>query len=195
MASDKEERALPQIRFRHLGRPFFVYTLVSTLFTLSNFSDAFLILRAQSIGMETVYIPLAYLTYNLVSTFFSVPVGMLSDRIGRRPVIVTGYLIFAFIYLGFGIVTEVSWIWVLFILYGLYYAATEGIQRAYVADLVPEGQKGIAMGTFNAMTGFAALPASLLAGFLWQSFGPLAAFEVSSFLAILSALLMILFRI
>lgn len=195
VAAPNKKRTLPQIRFKHLGRPFFWYTLVSTLFTLSNFSDAFLILRAQSIGMATAFIPLAYLTYNLVSTLFSVPAGILSDRIGRRPVIVTGYLIFALIYLGFGFVNQVSLIWVLFILYGLYYAATEGIQRAYVADLVPDGQKGTAMGTFNAITGFAALPASLLAGFLWQSFGPLTAFGVSSFLAILSALFMLVFRI
>jgi MFS family permease len=120
---------------------------------------------------------------------------MISDRIGRRPVLITGYLMFALIYMGFGLVYTVSGIWILFFVYGLYYATTEGIQKAYVADMVPEGQKGMALGTFNALTGIAALPASVMAGFLWQSFGAFTAFGVSSVLAIISALLMIIFRI
>ncbi len=123
------------------------------------------------------------------------PVGILSDRIGRRPVLISGFVIFALIYFGFGIVKNVTWIWILFILYGLYYAFTEGIQKAYIADIVPEGQRGIAMGTYNAMTGIAALPASMLAGFLWQTYGPVVAFSTSSMIAVLAALLMMIFRI
>ncbi|WP_391563899.1 MFS transporter [Paenibacillus cremeus] len=88
-----------------------------------------------------------------------------------------------------------AWMWVLFVFYGLYYAFTEGIQKAYIADIVPEGQRGTAMGTYNAMVGIAALPASIIAGFLWQTFGPLIAFSTSSIIAILAALLMIIFRI
>ncbi|MFC4768181.1 MFS transporter [Effusibacillus consociatus] len=96
--------------------------------------------------------------------------GWISDRFGRRkPLMVAGY--------------------------GLYYAATEGIQKAYIADLVPEGQRGTAMGTFNALTGVVALPARVLAGFLWQSFGPAAAFGVSGLLAVFAAILMVIFRI
>lgn len=87
------------------------------------------------------------------------------------------------------------WIWVLFILYGLYYAFTEGIQKAYIADLVPEGERGTAMGTYNAMTGLAVLPASIIAGFIWETFGSTAAFSASGMIAILAALLMILFRV
>lgn len=145
--------------------------------------------------MAAEYIPLTYFAYNIVTSIFSTPFGMISDRVGRRPVLITGYVIFALIYLGFGLVHTVPGIWILFIFYGLYYATTEGIQKSYVADMVPEGKRGTAMGTFNALTGIAALPASVLAGFLWQSFGSFTAFGVSSLLAIISALLMFILRI
>ncbi|BFT72407.1 MFS transporter [Paenibacillus sp. P36] len=106
-----------------------------------------------------------------------------------------GLFIFAAIYFGFGVVNHVIWIWVLFALYGLYYAFTEGVQKAYISDIVPEGQRGVAMGTFNALTGIAALPASLIAGFLWESFGPTVAFGTSSVIALLAVLLIILLKV
>ncbi|MGD8189596.1 MFS transporter [Brevibacillus ginsengisoli] len=187
----ENKKTLPKISFKNLNRRFIWFTLVSTVFAIANFSDAFLILRAQNIGMETALIPLAYLMFNLVASIFSVPTGILSDRIGRKPVIVAGYLIFAAIYFGFGFINNILSIWVLFVLYGFYYAATEGIQKAYIADIIPEGQRGTAMGTYNAFTGLAALPASILAGFLWQAFGPTVAFSVSGVLAIIAALFMI----
>jgi MFS family permease len=189
------KRSLPKIKFKHMNRRFLAFSFISTLFAIGNFSDAFLALRAQDAGMMIALIPLAFFALNLSSSIFSMPVGILSDRIGRRPVLISGFLIFAIIYLGFGIASSITWIWVLFILYGLYYAFTDGIQKAYIADIVPEGQRGTAMGTFNALTGLAALPASILAGYLWQSFGPEVAFSVSSGFAILAAVLMLIFRI
>ncbi|MDQ0497060.1 MFS transporter [Paenibacillus brasilensis] len=190
-----KQAKLPQIGFRNLNRRFVWFSLISTLFTVGNFSDAFLALRAQDAGMLPALIPLAFFTFNLSSSIFSMPVGMLSDRIGRRPVLISGFVIFALIYFGFGIAKNVTWVWILFILYGLYYAFTEGIQKAYIADIVPEGQRGIAMGTYNAMTGIAALPASILAGFLWQTYGPVVAFGTSSVIAVLAAMFMMVFRI
>jgi MFS family permease len=187
----EKRRGLPKISFKQMNRKFVFFTLVSTLFALGNSSDAFLVLQAQHVGMKDALIPLAYLAFNLTYMFFSLPAGILSDRIGRRPVIVAGFLIFAIIYLGFGLVKNTFGIWLLFIFYGLYYAATEGIQKAYVADLVPKGKRGTAMGTFNACTGLAALPASIIAGFLWESFGPFVTFSVSSLLALMAALLMV----
>jgi MFS family permease len=189
-----KQRSLPKISFKQ-NRRFLAFTFIATLFTIGNFSDAFLALRAQDAGMVIALIPLAFFVMNLSSSMFSMPIGILSDRIGRRPVLISGYIIFALIYYGFGAVNHTSWIWVLFVLYGLYYAFTDGIQKAYIADLVPEGQRGTAMGTFNALTGIAALPASIIAGFLWHSFGPEVAFTASSGIAILAALLMLLFRI
>ncbi|WP_066250630.1 MFS transporter [Neobacillus drentensis] len=188
-------KKLPSISFKGLNSRFVWFTLITTIFTIGNFSDAFLILRAKDVGMAAEYIPLTYFAYNIITSIFSTPFGMISDRIGRRPVLITGYVMFALIYLGFGLVHTVFGIWVLFFIYGLYYATTEGIQKAYVADMVPEGQRGMAMGTFNALTGIAALPASVMAGFLWQSFGAFTAFGVSSLLAIISALLMFILRI
>lgn len=187
--------SLPKIGFRNLGKRFAGFTLVATLFALGNSSDAFLVLRAQNVGMAAGFIPLAYFTFNVTYSIFAMPAGVLSDRIGRRFVLVLGYLIFAAIYLGFGMAKNSTWIWGLFIVYGLYYAATEGIQKAYVADLVSKDQRGMAMGTFNAFTGFAALPASIVAGYLWQSFGPMATFGVGAVCAALAAVLLVVFRI
>lgn len=194
-SSTGKQSELPQIGFRNLNRRFIWFSLISMLFAVGNFSDAFLALRAQDAGMLPALIPLAFFAFNMSSSIFSMPIGMLSDRIGRRPVLITGFFIFALIYFGFGMVKSVTWIWVLFVLYGLYYAFTEGIQKAYIADIVPEGLRGTAMGTYNALTGLAALPASIIAGFLWQTFGPVVAFSTSSIIAILAALLMIVFRI
>lgn len=194
-SSAGKQSNLPQLGLRNLNRRFVWFSFISTLFTIGNFSDAFLALRAQDAGMLPAFIPLAFFAFNMSSSIFSMPIGMLSDRIGRRPVLISGFFIFALIYFGFGMAKSVAWIWVLFILYGLYYAFTEGIQKAYIADLVPEGQRGTAMGTYNALIGFAALPASILAGFLWQTFGPVVAFGTSSIIAVLAALLMLVFRV
>lgn len=188
-------RTLPKIGFKQLDGKLKGFTLAAVVFALGNSSDAFLILRAQDAGMAAVWIPLAYFAFNITYTLFSVPAGMLSDRIGRRPVIVTGYLIFALIYLGFGLASNAGWIWFLFIAYGLYYAATEGIQKAYVGDLAEQGGRGLAMGTFNALTGIAALPASIISGVLWQIYGPMAAFGFSSALAAAAAGLMLIMKV
>jgi MFS family permease len=192
--TEKKSKLL-KIGFRNINRRFIRFSFISTLFTIGNFSDAFLALRAQEAGMLPALIPLAFFALNISSSIFSMPVGMLSDRTGRRPVLISGFFIFALIYFGFGIAKNLAWIWVLFVLYGLYYAFTEGIQKAYIADIVPEGHRGSAMGTYNALTGLAALPASIIAGFLWQTFGPVVAFITSSIIAKLSALLMIMLRI
>jgi len=193
--NNERQALLPKIGFRNLGKRFMWFTLIATLFAIGNSSDAFLVLRAQSVGMAAGLIPLAYFTFNVTYSIFAMPVGVLSDRIGRRAVLVFGYLVFAVIYLGFGMAANSLWIWGLFIVYGLYYAATEGIQKAYVADLVDKGQRGMAMGTFNAFTGIAALPASILAGFLWQALGPMAMFGVGAVCATLAAALLVIFRI
>lgn len=189
------QASLPKLSFKNLNKRFVWFSIICALFTVGNFSDAFLALRAQDAGMETALIPLAFFAFNMSTSLFSMPVGILSDKIGRRPVLIFGFFLFAGLYLAFGMVDSTTLMWILFVLYGLYYAFTEGIQKAYITDIVPEHMRGTALGTFNALTGIAALPASIIAGLLWQTFGPEVAFSTSSCLAILAALLMVIFRV
>ncbi|MGE5591037.1 MAG: MFS transporter [Bacillota bacterium] len=167
------------------------FILIGTLFALGNSSDAFLILKAQKMGLATALVPVAYFTFNASYTLLSYPLGALSDRLGRKPLLIGGFLVFAVIYAGFAL-ANVAWMaWPLFIGYGLYYAATEGIQKAYITDHALAASRGTAIGVFNALTGLAALPASLLAGFLWDQLSPAAPFWVGAATAALSAVLLL----
>ncbi|MHB0977346.1 MAG: MFS transporter [Candidatus Aquicultorales bacterium] len=190
-----EERALPKIGFKGLPRNFKIFSLIALVFAAGNFSDAFLILRARDVGMAMALIPLAYFVFNIAHAVFAFPLGAVSDRLGRRRVIVLGYLIFSAVYLGFALASSPAHAWFLFIAYGLYYAATEGVQRAFIGDLVAEGSRATAMGTFNALTGLALLPASLIAGTLWEAVGPQAAFLYGSALSLTAAALLTVVRL
>ena len=184
----------PSLGLRGLGPRFAVFTAIATLFALGNSSDAFLILRARNVGMAASVIPLAYFTFNVVYASLSTPAGVLSDRIGRRSVLVLGYAVFALVYLGFALLAGERAPWavlVLFIIYGAYYALTDGVQRAFVADLVPDHLRATALGTFSMATGLALLPASLIAGLLWDRIGPAAPFFYGATLAGASLLLLI----
>lgn len=188
--SVRSELRSVKLGFKDLGRGFVVFSLIATLFTLGNSADAFLVLRAQNLGLAVALVPLAYLTFNITHSILATPLGSLSDKIDRRRVIIAGYLVFAVVYLGFAF-TPVSWgVWLLFALYGAYYSLTDGIQRAFVADLVPSGLRGSAMGTFNALVGITALPASVVGGLLWQLIDPAATFVYGAAFAILAALLL-----
>jgi MFS family permease len=180
----------PRLGFRDLGRPFALFTAVATLFSLGNSSDAFLILRAQDTGMAVAAIPLAYFAFNALYAALAAPAGILSDRWGRRPLLAAGYAVFALVYLGFAVAPNALVAGALFLLYGLYYALTDGVARALVADLVPVELRATAMGTFSTATGLALLPASLVAGVLWQAVAPWAPFAYGAALATVAALLL-----
>ena len=144
---------------------FFLFIVV--LFTLGNSSDAFLILRAQAAGLPVLGVLGMMITFNAVYTLVSGPAGALSDRVGRRRLIVGGWAVYGLIYLGFARVT-VGWqAWALMAVYGIYYGLTEGVAKALVADLVPAEKRGTAYGLFNAAIGLTAFPASFIAGILW----------------------------
>ena len=166
------------------------------LFTLGNSSDAFLVLRAQERGLTVLQVMLMLVTFNLVYTLASVPAGMRSDKIGRSRVILGGWLVYALVYAGFGFARQGWHVWVLMGVYGLYYAMFEGTSKALVADLVPAEARGTAFGVYNAAIGVMALPASLLAGLLWQGlgswpgFGAAAPFGFGAALALAAVLLM-----
>jgi len=157
--------------YRQLDRRFYYFLFVVLIFTLGNSADAFIILRAQERGLSILQIMGVLLSFTAVYALFSGPAGALSDRIGRRKVLLSGWLLYAAVYLGLAL-ADAGWqVWLLYAIYGLFYALTEGTAKALVADLVPGEQRGTAYGLFNGAIGLAALPASLLAGLLWQGIG------------------------
>ena len=188
------KRRRPAITFKGLGKPFLVFLVIVGLFDLGNSSDAFLVLRAQERGLSVVGILGMLITFNLVYTLVSTPAGSLSDRVGRRKVIIGGWLAYAVIYLGFAL-AEAGWqVWMLYAMYGVYYGLAYGTAKAMVADLVPAELRGTAYGTYNATLGLLDLPASLIAGLLWQAIGPSAPFLFGAGMALVAAVLMILWR-
>lgn len=186
----------PSFTLKGFDARFRGFLLIVVLFTLGNSSDAFLVLRAQERGLSVLAVMGALLALNLTYTLVSGPAGVLSDRIGRRRVIIGGWLLYAIVYLGFGFAGTGRQVWVLYAFYGVYYGVTEGVVRALVADIVSAERRGTAYGLLNAAVGVTAFPASLLAGVLWQGagswkgFGPSAPFLFGAGLALMAALLM-----
>ena len=167
---------------------FKVFLGVVALFSLGNSHDAFLILRAQDLDSSVLYILLMLILFNIVYAATSIPAGMLSDKLGRRGVIVVGWLIYALVYLGFALASTWWQVWGLFALYGLYYGVTEGVVRAFVADMVPVERRGTAYGFYHTVVGITALPASLMAGWLWQAIDPAAPFLFGAGFALLATM-------
>jgi MFS family permease len=193
-------RERPRISFRGLGRRFAVFMLIVGIFDLGNSSDAFLVLRAQERGLSVIGVLGMLFSFNLVYTLVSAPAGSLSDRVGRRRVIVGGWIVYAAIYLGFALAGRGWHVWVLYCIYGVYYGLAYGTTKAMVADIVPEALRGTAYGTYNAVLGILDFPASLIAGILWQGLGswqglgPSAPFYFGSALALTAAVLMALVK-
>ncbi len=187
-------RKRPLLTFRGLGRPFMIFTLIVALFTLGNSSDAFLVLRAQERGLNVMGILGMLITFNLVYSLLSAPAGSLSDRVGRRRIIVGGWLAYAVIYAGFALARTGWQTWVLYSLYGMYYGLAYGTAKAMVADLVPADLRGTAYGTYNTVVGLLAFPSSFIAGALWQYVTPWAPFAFGAALALLAAVLMMAWK-
>jgi len=191
------KRQAPELSWQGLDQRFRRFLVVLVLFTLGNSADAFLILRAQERGLGVLGILGMLVMFNVLYTVLAGPLGSLSDRVGRRKVILGGWLFYAVLYLGFGLATAVWHIVLLFVLYGIYYGAVEGTARAYVADIVTKEQRGTAYGLYHAGVGLAALPASVIAGLLWQGvggwtgFGPGAPFFFGAAMALTAVLLFI----
>ena len=182
---------LKRLSLKEMDPRFRYFLFVLVLFTLGNSSDAFILLRGQERGLSILQVMGMSLTFNAIYTVFAGPLGAWSDIVGRRRLMLIGWLAYGLVYLGFAFSRSGWQIWALFALYGLYYAATEGAARALVADLVPPAQRGGAYGLYNAAIGITVLPASLIAGLLWQGLGPWAGFGPSApfFFGALMALL------
>jgi MFS family permease len=171
-----------------LGARFWWLFAILTIFTLGNSSDAFLLLRATQLGIAPLLVPVLWALLNLVKALFNVPGGVLSDRFGRRPLLIAGWTIYAAVYLGFGLAGAAWQVWVLFAAYGLYFGATEGVEKALVADFVPAERRGAAFGFYNLALGIAALPASLIFGELVDHAGARTAFLFGGGMALLAAI-------
>ncbi len=190
------KRAAPKFSLKNMGRPFTIFLVIVSVFTLGNSSDAFLVLRAQNLGITVTGVLIMLATFNLIYALISTPAGSLSDRVGRRRLIIGGWLVYAAIYLGFALAATAWQVWALYVVYGVYYGMAYGTANALVADLVPDNLRGTAYGTYNAVIGLLAFPASLIAGILWQGvgswagFGPSAPFIFGGSLALVAALLM-----
>ncbi len=194
-AREVKRKRAPKLSFKaglgSLSPSFRRYLAVVTLFSLGNLSWAFLILRASELGLGAGQVVLLYMLFNVVYALVSLPAGVLSDRIGRRPVIAAGYCIFGFTSVGLALATSAWQALPLFAFYGVFMGLVVGVQRAYVADLVVPRLWGTAMGTFHTATGLALFPASVIAGVLWQVIGSWAAFAFAAMLSFVAALLMI----
>ena len=177
---------------RRLDRGLKLYLLVAFLFTLGNSSNTFLLLKANALGFPDSQVVLLYFVYNLSASLLAIPFGAGSDRVGRKRVLVAGYLVFSLVYLGFAFVTSRPLLVAVFILYGLYTAMVAGVERAFIAEIAPPALKGTMLGLHGTLVGVALLPASVIAGFLWQAAGSFAPFLFGSLLSLAAALVLAL---
>ncbi len=174
---------------------FKIFLAILAVFTLGNSSDFFVILRAQNLEVSLVQVVLMLVLLNVTYAVVSLPAGILSDRFGRKRVITIGWFIYALTYLGFALSSTVWQVWLLFACYGIYYGIVEGVARAFVADLVPAERRGTAYGLYYGVVGLTLLPASLIAGWLWETVSPAAPFLLGAGLAFLAMLgIMVLIR-
>lgn len=181
----------PKLALSHFGWEVKFFMVIATIFALGNSSDVFLILRAGQLGVPTVTIPVVYLVFNLVYSLSAIPAGMAADRFGKKKIILLGFVLFAALYYGFAVAKSAIDIWFLFALYGIFMGLTEGIQKAFLAAIIPPGFKATAFGVYATCTGLAMLPASLIGGWLWDTVSPAATFYFGAATAALSALLFI----
>ena len=170
-----------------LGRRFWAFLVVLFLFTLGNSTDAFLLLRAADLGVAPALVPILWAMLHVVKALSSTPGGALSDRLGRKPLLIAGWLIYAAVYFLLGRAGAEWQVWALFAIYGIYFGLTEGVEKALVADLVPADRRGAAFGWYNLALGLGALPASLIFGAIWDRWGAASAFTFGAAMALVAA--------
>jgi MFS family permease len=171
-----------------LGKRFWAFLVVLFVFTLGNSTDAFLLLRASDLGVDAALIPILWSMLHVVKSASSTPGGALSDRLGRKPLLIAGWIVYAVVYFFLGRAGAEWHIWALFAVYGIYFGLTEGVEKALVADLVPADRRGSAFGWYNLALGLGALPASLIFGAIWDRWGAPTAFTFGAAMALVAAI-------
>ena len=189
----KEANLSPALNlsWRNLDPSFKIFLLISFVFALGNSSDAFLILRAQNLGLSVILVVALYVLFNFTYAIFSMPAGIISDKVGPKKVLLTGFLLFSAVYLFFGLTHSSLFLWLLFPFYGMYMALTEGVGKAYISNLVPQEKTGTAFGVYQTTIGLCTFFASLIAGLLWTYIGVSAPFIFGSLMAVISAFLFV----
>lgn len=194
-AKKNNESLFKKFHFKDFPRKYYVFLAIIFIFTLGNSTDALLMVKANEVGVKVAFIPLVYLITSIVSVLLAIPLGSLSDRIGKEKILIAGFLIYAVVYFGFGLTSSVSTIAALFALYGLYSAATDGIQKAFVSDIIDKNKQGTGMGIYNALLGITLLPASVIAGYLYDHVNSSIPFYFGAVTAVISAILMLIFTL
>ena len=194
-ARKNKQELFAKFHFKEFPAKYYFFLGIVFVFTLGNSTDALLMVKANDVGVKVAVIPLVYLVTNVVSVFASIPVGSLADRVGKEKILITGFLIYAVVYYGFGITTSTRAIIALFALYGLYSAATDGIQKAFISDMIDKNKKGTGLGIFNALLGITLLPASMIAGSLYDKVNSSVPFYFGAATAAVSAILMLVYSL
>ena len=192
-AKRDQEGLFKRFHFKDFPAKFYLFLVIVFVFTLGNSTDALLMVKANEVGVKVAFIPLVYMVTSVVAVLLAIPVGSLSDRIGKEKILIAGYLIYAIVYYGFGVTSHVWTIVGLFAMYGLYSAATDGIQKAFISDITDINKQGTGLGIYNALLGITLLPASLIAGVLYDKVNSHVPFYFGAATALLSAVLMIFF--
>lgn len=194
-AKTEKKETTNKISLKLLPKKFYFFLIIIFVFTLGNSADALLLVKTSETGIDKSYIPFVYMIFNTVSVLLAIPIGKLSDRIGREKLIIIGFLLYAIVYYFFGRFNSINIFIFLFMLYGFYSALTDGIQKAMISDIVSKDLKGTGFGIYHAVLGITLLPASLIAGLLYDKVNSNAPFYFGSVMALIATILMIIFTV
>ncbi|MDD5508351.1 MAG: MFS transporter [Bacteroidales bacterium] len=192
-AGRSKHELFTRFHFQDFSPRYYFFLCIVFIFTLGNSTDALLLVKANEVGVKVALIPLVYLVANLVSVLAAIPVGNLSDRVGKERILIIGFLIYALVYYGFGVTSSSGAIVALFALYGLYSASTDGIQKAFISDMVDSNKQGTGLGIYNALLGITLLPASLIAGSLYDKVNSRVPFYFGAVMSLVAAMMMLIF--